>query len=240
MRSSVMKGTIERRLLVNFAVEPEVLRRLLPKPFRPKLVRGYGVAGICLIRLNHIRPALLPMEVGVASENAAHRIAVVWDDESGEREGVFIPRRDTSSRLNVLAGGRFFPGIHRRAAFSIDETDPYYRVAFRSDDGTTGVVVSGRRGRVLSPGSIFSSLEEASRFFRAGSVGYSSRHDSKRFDGLSLETQSWEVEPFDVHDVCSSFFDDTSIFPASTVHFDNALIMRSIEHCWEALPPLAA
>src|SRR3984893_10338567 len=98
MRIPVVQGLIDRRILVNFRVDPDVLTRMLPKPFRPKLVRGAGMAGVCLIRLKHIRPRFLPSFVGIGSENAAHRIAVEWDENGQYREGVFIPRRDTSSR----------------------------------------------------------------------------------------------------------------------------------------------
>ena len=110
MRIPVLKGTIKRRLLVNFRVDPAIQKRL-PTPFRPKLHRGHAIAGICLIRLEHIRPAGLPALIGFSSENAAHRIAVEWTDVSGTaREGVFIPRRDTGSRLNSLAGVDFSQG----------------------------------------------------------------------------------------------------------------------------------
>ena len=71
-----VRGVIARRLLVNFRVRPEALAHLLPEPFRPKLVGGVGMAGICLIRLEKVRPLGLPGFIGVASENAAHRIAV--------------------------------------------------------------------------------------------------------------------------------------------------------------------
>jgi hypothetical protein len=91
-------GLIRRRLLVNFRVGEEVMERFLPPPFRPKLRRGYAIAGICLIRLQQIRPPWLPRFCGISSKNAAHRIAVLWDEPSGEsREGVIIPRRDTGS-----------------------------------------------------------------------------------------------------------------------------------------------
>src|SRR4051812_28065039 len=106
MQIPVIRGTIERRILVNYRVDPDVLRTLLPAPFRPKLVRGFGIAGICLIRLKHVRPKFWPAAIGVQSENAAHRIAVEWDDNGVLREGVFIPRRDTNSRFNSLLGGR--------------------------------------------------------------------------------------------------------------------------------------
>ena len=102
-------GEIERRLLVNYRVDPEVLAKLLPAPFRVQLVNGVGVAGICLIRLGGMRPSGLPGWVGRGSENAAHRIAVEWDDHGTRRTGVWIPDRRTSSRLTVALGGRAFP-----------------------------------------------------------------------------------------------------------------------------------
>src|SRR5262249_53182361 len=159
--------------LVNFQVMPEVLAAILPAPFRPKLVNGLGMAGICLIRLKHIRPRFFPAPIGITSENAAHRIAVEWDHHSERREGVYIPRRDTSSWLNTLAGGRMFPGAHHRARFHVEEQDKHYSVALDSDDGTTHVAVKGHIESELPADSVFGSLNEASDFFARGSVGYS-------------------------------------------------------------------
>ena len=81
MRMPKIQGLIRRRLLVNFRVDPAVIQRLLPAPFRPKLHGGYAVAGVCLIRLENIRPKHVPNAFGISSENAAHRIAVTWEDE---------------------------------------------------------------------------------------------------------------------------------------------------------------
>src|SRR4051812_12690190 len=108
MRIPVIRGVIDRRILVNYRVAPQVLAKFLPVPFRPKLIQGVGMAGVCLIRLKHIRPRSFPLPLGLSSENAAHRIAVEWEG----REGVYIPRRDTSSRINAAVGGRLFPGVH--------------------------------------------------------------------------------------------------------------------------------
>ncbi|HYE75543.1 MAG TPA: DUF2071 domain-containing protein, partial [Blastocatellia bacterium] len=123
MRLPVIQGLIKRRILVNFRVDPEVMQRQLPSCFTPKLHNGSSIAGICLIRLEQMRPKIVPSVLGMDSENAAHRVAVVWKDEQGRtNEGVFIPRRDTGSLMNHLAGGRFFPGEHNRAAFQVVTT----------------------------------------------------------------------------------------------------------------------
>jgi uncharacterized protein YqjF (DUF2071 family) len=232
MQIPVIRGTIDRRILVNFRVDPDVLARMLPNHFRPKLVNGTGMAGVCLIRLKHIRPRFLPGLLGVSSENAAHRIAVEWEENGVEKEGVFIPRRDTSSRLNTLAGGRLFPGVHHHARFQVQEHGEHFRVAVDSDDGRTHLLVEGHIGTALPPTSIFSSVPEASRFFEQGSVGYSVTRKPGEFDGLELRSFTWKVQPLVVEQVESSYFEDQELFPAGSVTFDSALLMQQIEHEW--------
>lgn len=56
----VIRGVIDRRILVNYRVDPGVLAPLLPAPFRPKVIHGVGMVGICLIGLKKIRPSFLP------------------------------------------------------------------------------------------------------------------------------------------------------------------------------------
>ena len=234
MRIPTIRGVIDRRILVNFRIDPDVLSAVLPHPFRPQIVDGYGVAGICLIRLKSIRPSYLPSFVGIASENAAHRIAVEWDTDAGTRTGVFVPRRDTSSLLNVVAGGRLFPGIHHRARFDVVESGKSFRVAMDSLDGSAHVRVEGDVVSDLPPDSIFRSVVDASRFFEAGSIGYSPSSSNGEFDGLELRSFNWQVEPLAVHHVESSFFEDSSVFPDGSVTFDCALLMRGIEHEWHS------
>jgi hypothetical protein len=227
-------GTIERRILVNFRCRPHALQKVLPAPFHPKLIRGWGMAGICLIRLAGIRPAFLPAIAGLRSENAAHRIAVEWEDAGGTREGVFIPRRDTNARLNRLAGGRLFPGVHHAAAFKVAETARHYELEMRADDGTAFVCVRARLADKLPPDSIFCSLAEASAFFQGGALGWSSRVKENTFDGLELSCDQWRMEPLEVEKVESSFFDNPNFFPAGSAAFDSAFLMRGIAHQWHA------
>ncbi len=222
MRIPVIRGVIERRILVNYRVDPAVLAGILPPPFRPKLIHGTGVAGVCLIRLKRVRPRLFPPWLGISSENAAHRIAVEWDEGGERREGVYIPRRDTSSRLNALAGGRLFPGVHRHARFEVREAGDRYRVALDSDDGRMHLAVEGVAGSELPASSVFRSLTEASEFFRRGSLGYSATGRPGVFDGLELRTFDWHVRPLAVTEVESSFFGDRVMFPAGSAELDCA------------------
>ena len=240
MRIPVIQGVIDRRILVNYRVDPAVLARLLPPPFRPKLIHGTGMAGVCLIRLQHVRPRFVPSWLGISSENAAHRIAVEWDEGGESREGVYIPRRDTSSRLNALAGGRLFPGVHRHARFEVREHGDHYRVAVHGDDDRTHLAVEGVATSELPASSIFRSLAEASEFFRRGSLGYSATATPGLFDGLELRTFDWRVRPLAITAVESSFFGDRGTFPAGSAELDCALLMRGVEHQWHGRGPLLA
>jgi hypothetical protein len=234
----VVAGTIERRILVNYVVDPDALARVLPEPFRPKAIDGRGVAGICLIRLAGLRPRGFPRQLGISSENAAHRVAVEWDAADGPMEGVYIPRRDTSSRVTTVFGGRLFPGVHHRATFSVAEAGDRYHVELVSADGAVRVLVGGRLASSLPRGSVFPSVEAASRFFEGGAVGYSATPSRRRLEGLELNLERWEVHPLEVDDVFSSFFEDRDRFPPGSAVFDHALLMRGIAHEWHALEPL--
>ena len=233
MKLPTIEGIIRRRILVNYRADPQVIQPLLPSRFRPKLQGGQAVAGICLIRLEHIRPKMLPEIVGISSENAAHRIAVLWDDDKGiTREGVFIPRRDTNSSLNHFLGGRVFPGEYNLATFKVEESGSQIDFSMRSEDGTVAVEVRGRVSDCLPDSSIFSSVSEASAFFESGSLGYSARSDSEQLDAVELETREWRVEPFSTDKVYSSYFADEERFPKGSLNFDHTLIMRNIAHEW--------
>ena len=234
MRIPTVRGLIDRRVLVNFRVDPDVLSRFCPSPFRPQTVNGFGIAGICLIRLKHIRPKLLPSFLGISSENAAHRIAVEWDSNGVTKTGVYIPRRDTSSFLNAFAGGRLFPGVHNRARFDVRETETEYHIAIDSIDGSAHVTVDGRTTDALPDDSVFDSVAGCSRFFEDGSLGYSPANSATQFDGLELRAFNWRVQPLAVTTVESSFFDDRDAFPDGSVASDNALLMRGIDHEWHS------
>jgi hypothetical protein len=240
MKIPTMRGIIDRRILANFHVEPDVLAKVLPNPFRPKLVNGKGIAGICLIRLKQLRPRFVPAFLGISSENAAHRIAVEWDHNGETKEGVYIPRRDTSSRLNTLLGGRLFPGFHHHARYQVQENNDHYSVIMDSDDDDTHVAVEGHLANDLPDGSVFRSIEEASDFFQRGSLGYSDTRTSGSYDGLELHTFNWDVQPLAVERVESSFFEDGKLFPVGSVEFDCALLMRNIDHEWHGRPTLCA
>jgi Uncharacterized conserved protein (COG2071) len=237
MKPPAMSSVIERRLLVNYRLDPAAAARLLPTPLRPQLVNGWAVAGICLIRLGRLRPRWVRGWAGMCTENAAHRVAVEWDAMGGRQSGVYIPRRDSNSVVTVLAGGRLFPGEHHRASFDVHETARSLHVAFASTDGKAQVSVDIRVAHQLQGSALFADLREASDFFRGGSAGFSATRDRGRLEGLELRADRWVVEPAEVISVRSSFFDDARLFPPGSAVIDSALLMRELPVTWSAIQP---
>jgi len=239
IRVPQLDGVIRRRILVNYHADAQVVQRLLPEPFQPKLHNGLAMAGICLIRLEQVRPKFMPATLGLKSENAAHRVAVCWTDNQGSHEGVYIPRRDSNSMLNYLLGGRLFPGAHHRAVFDVQDDGNRVELAVRAVDKSMQIDLRGNQTGDLPKSSVFSNIQEASDFFKFGALGYSATAKGNHLDGLVLETRSWQVAPFEVTDVSSSYFSDLKLFPSGSAEFDCALIMRNIEHSWRSAPDLA-
>jgi hypothetical protein len=225
--------TIERRLLINYRIDPDVVSWHLPPPFRPHLVSGWGVGGVCLIRLGAVRPGDLPSAMGLTTENVAHRFAVEWDDDEGTQVGVFIPRRDTNSLLTALAGNRIFPGRHHLARFEVDDKGPDIHISVSSRDGTVDLSAKAHEGTELG-GQLFSSVQSAIDFFRQGAQGYSPQGTIDHLAGVHLECARWDARPVTVNSVKSSTFDDPDAFPPGSCTVDFGLVMRDLPARWVA------
>ena len=231
MKIPTIHGYIDRRILINFTADPKSVEKIIPFPFRPIIDKDKAIVGICLIRLQDIKPKGFPNFIGVNSENGAHRIAVEWDENGETKSGVYIPRRDTSLKLNAFVGGRLFPGKHYLAKFNVQEANGNYHIDFKSSDDTE-TSIDATETKVFNKNSIFETLENASDFFENGDLGYSPNKD--KFDGLRLKAYNWKVQPLEVSNVKSSFFENEDIFPKGSVTFDNALLMKNIEHEWKS------
>jgi hypothetical protein len=231
--------TIERRLLVNYRIEPELVMAQLPAPFRPQVRSGWAVGGVCLIRLRGIRPPHVPEAFGLTTENVAHRFAVEWDDNEGTHTGVYVPRRDTGSCLASFAGGRVFPGEYRPARFDVKDVGSHISIDVRSRDSAIQLSVSAHRADALG-GALFGHLSEAIDFFRQGSRSYSPGSAPGVLDGVGLDCPAWEAQAVSVDEMTSSLFDDTRVFPAGTCELDSGLIMRDLPVRWFAQGHLAS
>jgi hypothetical protein len=181
-----------------------------------------------------MHPAVLPVSVGFSSENAAHRFAIMFTDSDGvERQGVYIPQRHTNSAL-THALGRIVPGVHQAASFSVQDEHGRIDLRAAAHDGEMSLHVLGKQVDSWPVDSIFTDLAESSQFFESGALGLSDSVNPNEYDQVELVVEGWQVHPFEVEQVESSYFSDERLFPTGTVTFDHALVMRNIRHEWQS------
>jgi hypothetical protein len=222
-----LRAQVRRRLLISYRVDPVVAQSLIPVEFRPQLVDGSAVAGVCMIGLQSVRPGWLRPKIGIRTENVAHRIAVEWDEDGEARNGVYVVERHSSSLVPVLAGGRLFPGVQKRARFVLDETDSRFRVDMAASG--TSVSVDIELGGSWSS-TLFATVEVASAFYEHGAVGWSPRRDGDGAEPLELTSKEWAVEPGHVISPSSSFFD---ALPDGAASLDSVVVMRDVPFFWD-------
>ena len=239
----VLEGIIARRVLLNFRVDPGVAIALVPAPLEPAIQGGFAVAGVCLIRLERLRPKGLPSATGVTSENIAHRIAIRHPTPSGERDGVFIWRRDTDRALVALLGGRLFPGVHGKARFTVEESSDHLAYKVATPGGRADVSLEVRSVDAWPGSPLFPQFDDVREFFQRGDCGYSCSLRGDRLEGVQLRTRTWDMSPLLVEEVDATFYSDPDRFPKGSVELDGAVLMRGIPHEWHEIsdvPEMAA
>jgi hypothetical protein len=238
-----VEGMIARRILVNYWLDPAVARRLVPEPLEPTLVNGFAVAGICLVRLEQMRPHGLPASLGITSENMAHRIAVRYPSGGAMKDGVYILRRDTDSLFASRLGGVLFPGTFRDAEFRVEEAGDALGLEVLTEDGAADVRFRAALGAPWKWTLLFARLADVCRFFQRADCGFESTRNGEALEGMRLCQQRWEMTPVALDGLHSAFYADERRFPRGSVGFDSAVLMRGIPHYWQALgevPELAS
>lgn len=238
----VIEGVIARRVLLNFRADPAVVAALIPKPLEVATQKGFAVVGICLIRLEKLRPKGLPALVGISSENMAHRVAIKFPGKDGPQDGVYIWRRETDLGLVAALGGRFFPGVHSLAKFNVRESPSRLDMNVISNDGTTNVALKLVLNAVWKPTPLFETFDDVCAFFAKGDCGFSCSLSGAELEGMQLRTLKWKMSPLTVESVHSAYFENQTWFPAGSLEFECAVLMRGIPHEWHeltAVPELA-
>ena len=232
MKLPVLNGVIDRRILLNYKVLPGIAAKLLPSGLEPIVINGYASAGICLLRLKNIGVRGTPSCARISSENAAHRFLVRSTESGKVAYGVYIPRRDTDSVLNVVLAGQMFSWPHYHASFQTEESNGRYHVTMKSNDGHATVEVRARIAETFPSASMFRSLDDASATFCKSSTGLSPSRTGGKLKSIRLQTRTWQVKPLEVEHLYSSYFEDRTVFPEGSIQFDNGLLMEGIEHEW--------
>jgi len=242
-------GVIARRVMLNYRIDQDVAREILPSSFSPQLFHRYAIGGLCLMQFADIEGNFLPVWMGPNTDAVSYRIAVTWEEDGEMKSGHYIPRRESNSFLNRNLGDKAFTGIVSRSKFETTVADKVISMKVVGIDDRSEIEFLGRIESEMPNNSVFSTLEEVSEFLRKDSVGYSPALENGYYHGLEttglyhgieIDPTEWVVEPMSIGIAESTFFDDRKIFPPGSIEVDSALVMQNVVHSWNSRGPISA
>jgi hypothetical protein len=238
MRAPALRGRIDRRISVFYRLDPMAARELLPAPLRPRLVRGWALGGVCILRLARMRPRMLPIPLGLASELAWHRIAVEWEEDGRPMHGHYLLRSETDSRLAPFPGARLVPSPDDCTRIEVRSSDAALTARVESGDGTTDLDLAASLGGWRSD-ALFKSANAARASIASGHVVWDGDEQGE-LEGVELRSTGGTAQGLEVVRLASTWFDDRARFPLGTAALDCAIVVRDADHEWHAPASQAA
>ena len=235
-----LRAIMDRGILVNYRVDPLILDRLVPRPFRVKRIHCWGLASVLLIRLRNSPPTGGPEALGQTTENATYQVAVQRDEDGIAREGVYILSRHTNSRPNALAEWRIFPGAHELARFNIHECGGLHKIELQTRREDQDLKLLCRESDNWPAGSIFTDQDEAWESFRRGCPGDSPTPEMELHGRTKLHPLAWRMTPMRVDHIDAPFFRNPRLFPPGSTHLDSVLLMRDLDHLSQTAPDVSS
>jgi uncharacterized protein YqjF (DUF2071 family) len=221
--------------LVNFAVRPDVLRRLLPGPIEPDVHAGDAYLSVVIAVMDRMRPAFLPPALGVSFCQVVYRAVVRC---RGER-GVHFLRSDADSRWMSLAGEwlTFFHFHHSRIA--LRREGRRVLVDLEPGDRRRAVIQAtfdlGRAGRELPRESRFPTLAAAQAFLVELFAAFAYDPVTERVSTVRIERGPWDVRVVPDERGRYDLVQDSDLFPRGAAVLDSVFYARDLPYRWHAL-----
>ena len=226
-------GVLENTVLLNFRTDAELLRRLLPEPFEPRLVDGFGLISILMFRMRDLACETDRGLPSPPSEHVLYRIAVTWQQGTRTYHGMYILRHEVNSRLPIRQRRRgLFPVIGQPVRWGKSPWKGSFEWTLRNNRRLR-LRVGAKIARSFSGGSVFDSLEHASEFFSRERAAIAPRYQKSVFANTHFLPLAWGVKPLHVHRLKTDFDHLENIFPAGKIVYDSALIWPEMPCRWQ-------
>lgn len=221
--------------LANFAVDPEVMRRLLPAPIEPALYEEAAFLSVVIGNMDRMRPAFLPRAFGVTYNQVVYRAVVRCRGETG----VHFLRSDADSRLMSFAGDwlTFFRFHHSQVSYRQEDGLAHFdlraRPEHRADIHATFDLA--RAGTEMPTNSRFASLPEAQAFLVELFAAFAHDPVSDRVSTVRIRRGEWTIHVVPDRRASYEFMDGSRLFPSGSAHLDSVFYVREIPYYWHTL-----
>lgn len=187
-------GTVTRRFLISYAVEPEVLAEWVPPGSELSLAHGKAWVSACFVHIDDMRPSGTPRALGMAFHYLIHRTRARLPYPDGQmRESVLIlePNIDRSL-LSCL--GRLSAGVRFEVrGVQLDQGAEDWRLKMHDGSGELlfDAEIPDAFGTAMPSGSLFSSAAEADDYLLGVSYGGEWHRDRSRLRLLAETHDPW-------------------------------------------------
>jgi uncharacterized protein YqjF (DUF2071 family) len=219
-------------ILVNFAVKPDVVRRLLPEPFEPDVHGGKAFVSIVTTQMVDMRPAFLPRVFGITYNQFVYRTVVRYQNEVG----FYYLRSDADNWLYNLAGDwlTFFrfnlsPLMFRyeRNLWHLDITP---KPAHHADIHASYDLHTATRDMPAS--SQFKTLAEAKDFLVELFVAFGYDSLREKVGRVTVKRGKWDIQIVTDTRAQYDWLNGSTFFPAGCAQLDSIFYVEEIPYYW--------
>ncbi|MDP5170606.1 MAG: DUF2071 domain-containing protein [Bacteroidia bacterium] len=226
-------GILEDMVLLNFRTDAEVLRRLLPQPFEPRLVDGFGLVGILLFRMRDLECETTMGLPSPPSEHVLYRIAVSWQQGARTHHGMYILRHEVNAKLPIQQRRRgLFPVAGRPVRWIRRPWAGSFEWTIKTKNRLR-LKVGGKFSKKFPGESVFESLDNASDFFARERSVVAPRYQKSIFTSTHFLPLHWSIKPLHIHTLQTDFSQLENLFPKGMIFFDSGLIWPQMPCRWQ-------
>jgi len=231
-----MRTVFRRCFLVNFAVDPDVLKRHLEHPIVPEIHGGSAFLSVVIADMERMRPAFVPTVFGVSFTQVVYRAVVKCQ---GER-GVHFLRSDANNRLMCALGNALtffhfnFSRVQWKEANGHIQFDLAANPLHHADIHACFDLSAAEQ--CLPDTSRFTSLQEAKEF----RVELYSAFDSvsKRISRVRIRRGDWNTQVVRDWTAVYEFMNGGEVFPTGSAVLDSVFYVRDLPYYWNTLDTL--
>jgi uncharacterized protein YqjF (DUF2071 family) len=219
--------------IVNYAVDRDVLRRLIPPALELDTAHDRGYVTVVCADMVKMRPSPFPRLLGITYDQVVYRVPVRYNGEPG----LFFLGSDAGQPLMVAAGAAF--SMFRVRLSKTKITDASDRVT---------IDVFGRKpgfdfhaylklepaAAAMPAASMFESKSEAKSFLVDRFVAFVPGLGDAPMRRVRVQRGTWDVLLPSAIDVRSDILDGSLNFPAGSATLDNVFVARDIPYHWYA------
>jgi uncharacterized protein YqjF (DUF2071 family) len=227
-----MRTMFRRCLLVNFAVDVDAMRSVLPPHVEPDVYGGHAYLSVVVAEMEKMRPAFLPRALGITYNQVVYRVVV----RCGDERGVHFLRSDADSRvMSELGNALSFFRFHHSA------------IEFREHDGkleldvtTASEVPAGIHATytvadardALPPTSAFPDLATAKAWLVELFAAFAYTPGRRHIDVVRIDRGAWDVQVVDALRGDYEFMTSGTPFGPGTAGLDSIFLVGDVPYHW--------